>query len=349
MPFTRPELIDLRNAAYADIERIPGADARLAFGNFNVLAHILAGGVDGLYGFLEWQTRQLLPDTADAEYLDRHASIWAVYRRQPVSASGSITVNGAIGTTVPVGSLFVRSDGQQFASTAEVTLAGSSAGVIVQATSAGVLTNTAAGASLTLVSPVSGLSSQASVGVDGLTNGADIEADADLRLRLLLRLRNPPSGGTAADYEQWALEVPGVSRAWVFPMELGEGTVTVRIVRDGDLSLIPDAGEIATVQTYIDARRPATAELFVVAPVAVPIVFQIALTPDTLAARAAVEAELRDLVLRESAPGKTLLVSHVREAISIALGEDDHVLVAPAGNVTHSVGEMATFGSVTWS
>jgi uncharacterized phage protein gp47/JayE len=348
MPFSRPELTDLRDAAYADIERIPGADARLAFGNLNVIAHIIAGATDGLYGYLQWQARQLLPDTSEEEVLDRHASIWGIYRRPAAAASGDAVVSGQAGTVVPAGTLFVRADGWQFSSAAEVTLAGATAVVSLGAIAAGVASNTAAGAALTLVSPVAGLASAATVDIGGLVNGSDIENDGLLRARLLARIKAPPDGGSVTDYEQWSLEVAGVTRVWVAPLELGAGTVTVRFVRDGDASPIPDAGEVAAVQSYLDERRPVTAELTVAAPVAVPIAFQIALTPGTAAVKAAVEAELRDLILRESGPGQTLLISHIREAISIAAGEEDHVLVAPAANVVHAIGEMATFGSLTW-
>src|SRR5689334_12323274 len=133
MPYSRPELIELRDTAYADIERIPGADARLAFGNLNVLAHILAGATDGLYGYVEWLSRQLLPDSAEDEYLDRHASIWLEDGRKPAKASsGGVIVEGALGVTVPVGAQFVRGDGVQFAATNEVTLAALTATVQVQ-------------------------------------------------------------------------------------------------------------------------------------------------------------------------------------------------------------------------
>ncbi|MNL36264.1 Baseplate J-like protein [compost metagenome] len=114
------------------------------------------------------------------------------------------------------------------------------------------------------------------------------------------------------------------------------------------MSIIPDGAEVAAVKAHIDTLRPVTAELYVVAPVAAPINFQIQLTPSSVAVKAAVEAELRDLLKREAAPGKTILVSHIREAISIAAGEQDHVLVAPAANVTNAIGSMSTFGSITW-
>jgi uncharacterized phage protein gp47/JayE len=54
------------------------------------------------------------------------------------------------------------------------------------------------------------------------------------------------------------------------------------------------------------------------------------------------------MLLRDAEPGGTILISHIREAISIAAGEVDHVLSAPAANVTHASGQLATFGAITW-
>jgi uncharacterized phage protein gp47/JayE len=136
---------------------------------------------------------------------------------------------------------------------------------------------------------------------------------------------------------------------------MGDGTVTVRVVRDNDASLIPDAAELAAVWAHIEAVRPVTGHLYVVAPIAAPVGFVIAgLTPASAAVKAAVEAGLRDLLAREAVPeggygeGR-ILVSHIREAISLAAGEYDHVLMSPPGNVTLTVGQMAVFGGITWA
>ena len=129
----------------------------------------------------------------------------------------------------------------------------------------------------------------------------------------------------------------------------GVGTLAVLFVRDDDASLIPDAGEVAAVQSYLDSVRPVTAQVTALAPTAKPVSFTIAVTPGTAAVKAAVEAELRDLIRRDAAPGETLLISRIREAISRAAGESDHVLTAPAGNVTTTAIEMCTFGAITWA
>lgn len=150
------------------------------------------------------------------------------------------------------------------------------------------------------------------------------------------------------DYVAWALQVPGVTRAWVYPKEQGAGTVVVRFVRDEDASPIPDAGEVAAVQQKLDALRPVTANLTVVAPLAVLQNFSIQLTPDTPATRAKVAAELADLYRQEAVPGGTMLLTHQREAISIAEGETDHVLISPAANQTHLAGQLPMLGNITW-
>ena len=183
-----------------------------------------------------------------------------------------------------------------------------------------------------------------------LSGGADIETDDALRARLIARIQQPPQGGSDYDYVAWALAVEGVTRAWCYPAELGLGTVTVRFVRDNDDSLIPDTTEVAAVQAHIDALRPVTAQVTVVAPVAVALNFTIGgLDPATSTVRAAVEAELADLILREAVPGGTILLSHIRAAISAAAGENDFTLTSPSANVTRTTGQMTVMGTVTWA
>lgn len=349
MPFSRPPLQTLIDRVIADFEsRLPGADARLRRSNLNVLSRIHASAAHSLYGFLDWISRQVFPDTAEAENLERWATIWSIPRRAAAFAIGQATATGTNGIVIPAATRFKRADGIEYETDAEVTIAIGTATVALTAIEAGQNGNTSASTALTLATPIAGLNAAATVAVGGITNGADTETDASLRARLLKRIQQPPHGGAKYDYEAWALEVAGVTRAWVYPGELGLGTVTVRFVRDDDASIIPDVAEVAAVQAYIDALRPVTAALTVVAPVAVPRAFTVQLTPNTQTVRDAVTAELTDLIRRESEPGGTILLSHIREAISIASGETNHVLSVPAADVTHTPGQMATMGAITW-
>ena len=46
---------------------------------------------------------------------------------------------------------------------------------------------------------------------------------------------------------------------------------------------------------------------------------------------------------------KTLLLTHIAEAISRATGETDHVLISPTANVTAAANQLLTFGGILWS
>lgn len=349
MPFSRPTLQTLTDRVIADFEsRLPGADARLRRSNLNVLSRVHASGVHSLYGYLDYIARQVFPDTAEAENLGRWSTIWGIQRRAAAFAVGQATLTGTNGTVIPAATRLKRADGVEYDTDAEVTVAGGTATVALTAIEAGQNGNASAATALTLVTPVAGLNAAATVSAGGVTSGADTETDASLRTRLLARIQQPPHGGANFDYVAWALEVPGVTRAWEYPGELGLGTVSVRFVRDDDASIIPDAAEVLAVQDYIDSVRPVTAVATVVAPVAVPLNFTIALTPNTQAVRDSVTAELSDLIRRESEPGATIFLSHIREAISIVAGETNHVLSVPAADVAQATGQMATMGVVTW-
>ena len=81
MPFERP-LLDALRARIADdlMTKLPGADARLRVSNLRAFSEVEAGAAHLLYGRLDWSFRQLFPDTAETEFLDRWASIWGVKR-----------------------------------------------------------------------------------------------------------------------------------------------------------------------------------------------------------------------------------------------------------------------------
>ena len=347
MSFSRPTLTDLVTRIGNDIASRLEADEVLRRADAVVYGRVMAGVSHGLYGFIEWLANQVIPDTADEEFLERWASIWGVPREAAAAATGNVSFTVSSGAVISSGTLLQALDDVQYETTDDATVVALVATAPVRAVTTGAAGNRTAGQSLTLVSPIDGVKATATAGE--LSGGADIETVDALRAKLLTRIQQPPQGGCESDYETWALEVAGVTRAWCYPAELGLGTVTVRFVRDNDASLIPGVDEVATVQAYIEAVRPVTAQLTVVAPVAVPIDFSIqGLVPATSTVQAAVAAELADLLLREAVPSGTILLSHIRAAISAATDESDYVLVSPAANVTNTTGNISTMGTITW-
>jgi uncharacterized phage protein gp47/JayE len=327
--FNRPSLADLINRTTNDVFQRLQQDNVLRRADAQVYARVLAGVAHGLYGFIEWISRQIIIDTAEAEFLERWASIWGVQRLAATPATGTITFTVAPGAAdIPAGTLVQTLDGTQFQTTADITVSGLQ------------------------VTPVLGVQTAAVLGL--LAGGGDLESDDSLRERLLNRIQQPPQGGDANDYVQWTLATPGggATRAWVVAEQFGQGTVGVAFVCDGNgagAAILPSAAQIAAVAAFIDTVRPVTAHVTVYAPVAVPIDFAIeGLSPDTLAVQQAITAELADLLAREGQPGGTILLSHMRSAISSAAQEWDYVLVTPAANVVLSPGQIPVMGRVVW-
>ena len=349
MAFNRPPMTDLVARISSDIEsRLPTVDARLRRSNLGVLSRVQAGVAHGLYGYIGWVANQVIVDTAEGEYLERWASVWGIVRSAATPATGTVQFTGANVVAIPVGTVVQRADGVQYATTVAAQIAAGIANVAVEAVAPGAEGNAGADTRLVMAAQIIGINANVTVQAGGLTNGTEVESDDSLRDRLLSRIRNPPQGGAATDYAAWAREVAGVTRVWVKPSWLGAGTVGVFFVRDGDADNIPDAAEIEVVQEYLDARRPVTAEVFALAPTKVPVDMTIAIVPTTPEVKAAVEAELQDMFRRESEPGGTILISHIREAVSLSLGETDHTITVPAGNVVAGPGQMPVLGTITW-
>lgn len=354
MPFPRPTLADLRARTSQQVAGRLGLGGLLPRSRLGALATAVAGASHELHGHLDWIFRQVFPDTAEAEELARWAAVWGVTRLPATTWSGTVRFSGSNGVVVPEGTRLRRDDGQEYETTELVTVASGTADAPLVALEVGALPNLEAGSSLRLLNPIAGLQTTAAVLADGLVPGVDQEDDDSLRERLLERIQLPPHGGAAHDYVAWAREVAGVTRAWVIPLYLGAGTVGVTFVTDDAAGgLIPDAPKVAEVQAYIDLVRPVTAAVTVFAPAERTIAATIAVEPNSQAVRDAVTAALRDLLRREGGPGATLLISHVREAISTAPGETDHEVQLWDGeepdDLDIGAGEVATLGTITWA
>lgn len=344
MPFEIPSLPTLIGRTQADL----GSNA-LRHSDFQVLARAQAGTAFGLYGYLKWIVEQILPDTADEETLERIASLRLQQPRKAAApARGTVSFQAAAGAVLDVDTVLQVGDGRSYKVTSGVATGLGANQTTVEAVDAGTLGNADAGLALSLVQPVQGIGGTFTVLEPGLTGGTAQESVESLRARVIRSYRVIPHGGSKDDYETWALECAGVTRAWCVRSYMGPGTVGVFIMRDDDASPSPDAAELAEVKAYIEERRPVTAEVYVLAPSIVPVAYQIRLSPDTTATRAAVEAQLADLHNREAGLGEALLLSHMREAISGAKGEWDHELVSPATDLEPASNQLLTFGGCTW-
>ncbi len=355
MPWPLPDPTALAGRASADIEAAfapEPVDPRAPESVLAAICRITAMGLFEEHLFLAALAAELMPDSA-VETLERHADIWGVTRLAAVAARGLVAMQGQEGTIIPALTELRTAGGVSVLTDAQVTIGATlAADVAVTAAVVGVAGTLPAATSMTLVNPIGGLTVQGgTVGAAGLTSpeGRDREGDDALRARLLQRIRQPPRGGAAADYEAWAKTVQGVERVSVLPSWAGLGTVGVAFTMTDAAE--PDSGEQAAVAAAIAPVRPVTAEVIVLPARRFDVDLTFHLTPDTLAVRAAVEAAA-DSYFATLAIGEQIAWSRLSEAISSAPAEFAHVIAeAPddAGDFTLDADQVAVRGTFTWA
>lgn len=347
MAFNRPTLPALIERVDNDVvSRLKGAEAVLPQRMTRAIATGQAALAHGLYGYLQWQERQLFPETCDDDLLHLHSV--GVPRRGASTNSGPVIFSGVDGAPIDSGTL-LQLDGIEYRTTADAVIQGDSVQVDVEALEAGKAGALAEGAELTLISPVTGVNSKAKVAAAGITGGFDLEEIDDWRDRIMQRRARIPRGGAEGDWAEWARQVPGVTRVWEDPLGNGPGTIVLRIMADdAPDGPLPSQQLLEDVFAYITKLRNVVAHLYIIAPIPAYFTPRARVTPDNSKTRAAVAENLKKVVLREGAPGKPLLIASIRTAIGTAAGVTDYTLEWPTENVQHGYGVLPLWGGVEW-
>jgi uncharacterized phage protein gp47/JayE len=335
MPWATPTLRQVRSLTRDYVLSQLGAKAMIPNSVLRIMSDAMAGLGNLAYLYLDWLAKQLMPDTAEKVWLDRFGIIWLTNadgskgRKAATYASGVVQFFGAPTTIIPIGTVLGGANVVQYQTVSAATIDASGQGTSnAIALTAGTVGNLPDGTTMTPQPGISGVDSAALFGDMG--GGVDIETDDQLRERILLRIQNPPMGGAQADYVNWALAVPGVTRAWA-ACEIGPGTMTVRFLMDDlypDNHGLPTQADIDAVNEYIDSKRPVTVkDCFVMAPILYFYDITIYnLTTDTPTVRGNIETSIANMEFARSRPGQMMYRSWVDEAISQALGEEDHEL-----------------------
>jgi uncharacterized phage protein gp47/JayE len=266
--FPRPALPDLIARVTQQVQiNLPGASPALRRSVTVAVGKSLAQELMQEYAYLDFIAGMFFAASAVGAYLDRKGAEVGVPREAGAFAAGSITFTSTGGGTVAAGAVVQTPDGtQSFTLGAVATLgaSGTTTSVAVTAQTLGGAGNLGAGAPLVLVVAVAGVSPNAVVASGGFSGGLDVETDANYRVRILARQQQPPQGGASRDYVAWAKQYPGVTRAWVYPLNRGAGTVDVAFVFDargpGTGAIVPGGGDVTAVQAVITANRPVTAD-----------------------------------------------------------------------------------------
>lgn len=189
-------------------------------------------------------------DTALGEYLDKAVAAFGVTRKTAEKTVRTMITSGevAVGTRWGINELIYV-----------VSAKLSDTEYEAECETDGDIGNQYSG-TLMPISNISGINAELT---DIIIQGADAESDAALRARFYQKVRLPATSGNAHNYEQWALEVPGVGAAKVFPLDSGPGTVTIFVVDDDKVisEFLP-----TLVAEYIETVRPIGATVTVSSP-----------------------------------------------------------------------------------
>jgi uncharacterized phage protein gp47/JayE len=330
MSYTRPTLSELIDRVKADVASRTEGRAFLKRSVEGVWSPVVAALAHGVYGAIDWTYAQLLPVDSELATVVR----WGEMIEEPRlggsrAGGGTISLTGQPGATVVEGTLYRASSNDALLVTQlEVVLDEGGAGIApVVAVEAGAAGNVAADEQVTIVTPLRGVDAVALV-VNALTGGSDVELLERYRARVLSNLRLPPRAGGPGDYRRWALEVPGVTRAWEFPARYGLGTVALGFVMDDRSDIIPTPEDVAAVQAYIDARKPLDVRaVYVRAPIPKIVDLTIDVLPKNMTVVYAVIEELKGL-FSELGIEDALVLSVLDEAISAAPPETQHVITS---------------------
>jgi uncharacterized phage protein gp47/JayE len=375
MPFDRPTLTDLRQQTAADIMgAAPGTDALLRFSNLRIMGRVQAGLTYGLYGYLDWISKQATPFYSTDEYQAGWAALKNVFQKSPAYATGPAGgTMGTPGTVVDEGTELTRGDGVTYTTVADATVAGDGTiAISVIATDAGAAGNSDPGTILSLGTAISGVQSNFTVSSPGLRGGTDLEDPNLFRTRMLQKYQSPPQGGAINDYLEWATAVPGVTRAWVTPNGMGVGTVLIYTMFDATESAhggfpqgtngvasaetraSPATGDQLAVANSIFPLRPVTALVYSAAPTANPVPFTISgLASAPSSVQTAVEAAISSIFTLNGSPGGVygyaeVDLSDIEGAIDAVAGTEGFVIESPTTNISSSAGALPILGTITW-
>ena len=374
MPFIRPKLSDLRAQVAADITSgLPSADGLLRFSNLQITGKAVAGMAHLNFGYLDWIARQGVPFTSSGEFLFAWAALKGVFQNPAQAAVLTISLPGTPGAILNVNSSISRSDSATYTVLATATV-GAGGVVLVQAQSdlPGSAGNADPNTQMSLGVSIPGIQSSGVV-TGTVTTGTDQELEDSVFNRMMAAYQSTPNGGSYSDYVNWALAVPGVTRAWCTPNGFGTGTVVVYVMFDianasyhgfpqgtngisasdnrstsGNLA----TGDQLTVANSIYAVQPVTPMVYLCSAISNPIPFTFTgLTGASTVVRAAIAAAITEIFLEQGSPkadGSIVALGDIESAISAISGTKGFVITSPLANLTNAAGYLPTLGVITY-
>ena len=316
-----------------------------------VRLYAAAAELQTLYAYADWALRQSFPQTASGQYLDYHAAMRGVTRKNGTKAEGILRfrIPAALeeDLTIPAGTVCTTAGLVRFVTTeAGVIEAGTLyADVPAEAESAGSAGNVGPETVTEMTLAPTGVTGV--LNPSAFTGGSAEEADESLRERVLDSFIRLPNGANAAFYELRALSHPGVEQAAVLPRWQGIGTVGIVIASPAG---VPEQELVDEVQADIEQVREIAVDVTVMAPTVCTVDVAVAVTPKQGVSQDAAEQAVQ-LAVERFFSGKLLGRSVYRAALGNAIFETDTVencrIISPAQDIAAEEKTLPMLGTLT--
>lgn len=218
--------IEARNTFLANLEN----NFSKIEGSFNFdIASTYGIEAESIYRLLGYWVNQTFIDTAtEDEFIDYHAMLFGVTRKQGTKARGEITITGKADTVISAGAVVLKTDSTKYKLLYDTTIAFNGKAVAeVECLEVGEVGNCAIGEIVNF--EIANADIFTVTNEKAFTNGYEKEPNDSLIARAKERILKPAHSGNVYDYEKWAKEIDGVGKVLVEPLWNGNGTVRVRI------------------------------------------------------------------------------------------------------------------------
>lgn len=205
-------------------------------------------------------------ETSFGDFLDKRVKEFGVYRKLGKKSNGKIIAKGKAGTVLTNGTVFLCNN-LGFVMLNDVEIGASDDICYVEALEVGKEYNLSPNQQFKLKTQIEGFES--ATNEEAFKGGIDVETDDELKSRFQKVVSNPSTSGNKYHYEEWALEVDGVGKAYVYPLWNGNGTVKVMVVSNDNKPVESDVVEAA--KYHIEENMPIGAQLTVTTPTTLPI------------------------------------------------------------------------------
>jgi len=322
-------------------------------GDMAIRLYAAAAQLYSLYVYADWVMRMGFPQTAEGEYLDRHAEVRGITRVGATKAVGnlefSLTAPLTQSITVPAGTVCLTAAGLRFETSEEGVIPSGSITCTVGAAAmaCGSEYNTPPDTVIYMAVPPIGVSSCRNP--SAFSGGDDRESDEDFRKRVISSYKRLPNGANAAFYEQEALSLPNIAAVKLFPRARGLGTLDIVAASDSGM---PSETMLSAIKGHLDALRELCVDIHVSAPTSVGIDITTEIAPDD--SHTQVEAEENVIAALGSyfsggLLGKNVLLAELGRVIFNAEGVKNYRITAPASDILINSGELPVLGTVTLS